>query len=289
MRVAENYQDRSSENVRPAIVNTRRLEVRGENTYISLLKPPRGTPVTYGPPDVVVACEPLHELVARRKAAQTQLVLADRSLHRSPGRLREHLQDIVDRNRGRRVVFTLGLCGKATVGLAVSAGEMVFPQVDDCLALLMGSGETYREECRRCPGTYYLSQGWLDSADDLVSEFERSLGRYGPARTARLFDTLLRHYRRVAYIRVGRPQEETDHVSRALEFARRFGLKFSVLQARLSLLDDLLHGRPRPDVLHIPAGGRTRVTDFLPYIEDPPAAGRAAQVPASRVRRGAGS
>lgn len=232
---------------------------------------------------VVVTCEPLREVLSLVEPTPAQVLLVDRNFHRSPDRLREHLQGLINENRDATMVLAIGLCGEATVGLKASGGTLVLPRVDDCLALLMGSQEAYREQARQCPGTYYLSKGWLESGDDVVSDFDRCVERYGPDRTARIFQSLLRHYRQVVFIRTGVPGEESQ-LSRAAAFAERFGLALRVVPGDLSLMSDLIHNRESRHVIRVPGGGRTTVADFLPGVAGFGTAVRASS-PAVRLDR----
>jgi len=38
---------------------------------------------------------------------------------------------------------------------------LVIPQVHDCIALFLGSDRIYKEQFKKCPGTYYFTAGWV--------------------------------------------------------------------------------------------------------------------------------
>jgi hypothetical protein len=212
---------------------------------------------------IVIACEPMREVLPRLGPSPDRVILLDWNLHRSPDRLRQHLQALVDEYGDAEVVLAMGLCGEGTVGLKSSRGALVVPRVDDCLALLRGSQKAHREQTRMCPGTYYLTKGWLDSGDAIVTEFERCVRRYGSERALRAFRSLFRHYRQVVFIELGLAGEKRA-MARAEEFAERFGMDMKVVLGDLALLADVIHGRPNPHIARFPAGQATKMTDFLP-------------------------
>ena len=85
-------------------------------------------------------------------------------LHDKPNELRLRLQSAIDNaardERCCRIVVGYGICGRGSVGINAPHVPLVFPRVHDCIALFMGSDESYRREFARSPGTFYLSAGW---------------------------------------------------------------------------------------------------------------------------------
>lgn len=210
-----------------------------------------------------MTCQPLVELVAALAGDRGPLVPVDGTLHRSPSRLRGHLQQIIDGAGASRLVLAMGLCGGATSDLAAGRATLALPLVDDCLALLLGSQEEYRRQTGECPGTYFLSKGWLDSPDSIVGEYERCRALRGADFARRMVRCLIGGYRRMVYIETGLPGEE-EAVSRAGAFASAFGLEFLRRPGDLALLSNLVRGRPDPRVLTLPPGATTSFFDFLP-------------------------
>lgn len=212
---------------------------------------------------LLITCEPLREVLSLLGPLPPRVVVLDRNLHRSPDLLRGRLQEVIDENHGAGpIILAMGMCGEATVGLRAEGATLVLPRVDDCLALLLGSQEAYREQARECPGTYYLSKGWLDSGDAVVSDYDRCVERYGAERAGRLFGALLRHYRQVVYIHLGLPDEQTQ-LERATGFAERFGLSLRVVPGDLSLMRDVVQSRDRRNIIRVPPGQPTSVAHFL--------------------------
>ncbi|HSW09945.1 MAG TPA: DUF1638 domain-containing protein [Bacillota bacterium] len=212
-------------------------------------------------PDMVVTCQPLAEIVQGLIHADCALHRVDGALHRSPSRLREHLQQLIDVYPGRRIGLAMGLCGGATSGLRAAPGGLALPKVHDCIALLLGSQAAYRELAAECAGTYYLSKGWVDSQGSLLADHARCVDRWGAEQAGRIFGAILHNYRRLVYIHAGLPGEGLA-ADRGRAFATEFNLDFAILQADLGLLSDLLRGEPAAGAITLKAGAYTSLHDF---------------------------
>lgn len=213
-------------------------------------------------PDVVVTCQPLAEIVQGLMHGDCRLHRVDEALHRSPSLLRGHLQQLIDAHPGHRLVLAMGLCGGATAGLRAGSGGLIMPRVHDCIALLLGSQQAYRELAAACAGTYYLSKGWAEAPGSLLAECARYAEQWGARKAGRIFSVLLGNYRRLVYIHAGLPGEDLT-AERGRAFAARLNLDFAIERADLSLLRELLRGTPTPGAITIRAGARTSLSDFL--------------------------
>lgn len=86
-------------------------------------------------------------------------------------KMREKLQaeiDSIDIQNYDAILMCYGLCNNGTRDLHAEI-PLVIPRAHDCITLLMGSKETYKEYFFANPGTYFLSSGWLER-DDLDVE-----------------------------------------------------------------------------------------------------------------------
>jgi hypothetical protein len=204
----------------------------------------------------------LAEIVQGLLGGDPKFHRVDETLHRSPSLLREHLQAVIDAHPRQRIVLTMGLCGGATAGLRAGSGGLSLPRVDDCLALLLGSRQLYRELAAQCAGTYYLSKGWVEARGSLLADHARWGEQWGAAKARQVFGTLLRKYRRVVYIHAGLLREDLA-VDQGKAFAAQFQLDFSIAPADLRLLAQLLRGEPAREIIALPAGAGTSLADFL--------------------------
>lgn len=132
----------------------------------------------------LIACEVLFReccLAAAQAQAIIDLVMLPQGLHNTPADLRARVQQEIDRLEGGPEVVTaandadeappskydailLGyaLCSNGVVGLAPRRTPLVIPRGHDCVTLLLGSKEAYREYFDTHRGIYWYSSGWIE-------------------------------------------------------------------------------------------------------------------------------
>jgi len=153
----------------------------------------------------------------------------DYGLHRAPQRLKQTLQSALNAIESPgAVVLGYGLCGNGINGIRTGRHTLIFPRVHDCIALLLGSRRAYQREMQATPGTYFLTQGWLEAGSHPLGEFREYTARYGPDEAAWIMDQQYRNYERLALIVHSRRDLEACR-PQALEvarFCRRWGLRY---------------------------------------------------------------
>ncbi len=122
-----------------------------------------------------------------------------------PPTLKSKLQEAIDASCEHfdTILLGYGLCSMALVGLRANQCTLVTPRVDDCIAIFLGSHQSYLEQASKAPGTYYLTKGWIEVADTPFDEYERLIAKYGKTRADRVMKTLLKNYTRLVYIDTG--------------------------------------------------------------------------------------
>ncbi len=205
----------------------------------------------------------------------------DAGLHETPGKLRETVQEAIDRAAIEgfdAVALAYGLCGRGTSGLIARGITVVVPRVHDCLTLFLGSREEYRRQFRRHPGTYYLTPGWFTRKLGLDQtgrarcwthdvrdhpRFDELAERYGEREAAEIVSFLgswKRNYTRVAVIDTG-----CDGVEECVRLAERIaaGLDWECerIDGDTELLRDLVRGNWDDErFLVLRSGQRTEVS-----------------------------
>ncbi len=131
-----------------------------------------------------IGCEVLFRefcLAAARSTAIVDPVMLPQGLHCVPADLRTRVQREIDRleNGGPEYVpyaeidtlppprydaILLGyaLCSNGVVGLTSRRIPLVIPRGHDCITLLLGSKEAYREYFDTHRGIYWYSSGWIE-------------------------------------------------------------------------------------------------------------------------------
>jgi len=247
---------------------------------------------------VILACEMIEdevrlalEVVAPQE--RPPLVWVESGLHERPERLREVLQGLIDRldsaaeageataipsvkpGRGpaadRRdqikvepvdeVVLALGFCGSALQGLKSKHLRLVFPRVDDCVALFLGKG-CRREQIPRDPRHYYLTRGWFNHESTLKEMFEDWQERFGVERAAKLRKTMFSGYEQVSLIDT-EAYEIEDCLSESQAVAADLELEHGVVQGSVHLLERLFRGERDGEIVVVMPGEAIELTHLF--------------------------
>ena len=225
----------------------------------------------------VIACGVL-ALDLKAVAAETGLDLSleflPGGLHREPRELRRRLQAAIDAasqaGSADLIAIGYGVCGLGTVGIHARQIPLAVPRVHDCIALFLGSDAAYRRQFAACPGTYYISTGWVDEKASPLGasdsepkntgpanvDYEELVGRYGRenADAIRYFlSSWQRNYKRAAFIDTGGDAASRRHADIARTMASEFGWKYEELRGTRELLTKLIKERSSTDeILVVP-------------------------------------
>lgn len=194
----------------------------------------------------VLACATVEAELRPLLPPDVELRVMEQGLHRAPDRLRERLQQEIETIDADEILLGYGLCGNGVVGLVSRRARLILPRVDDCISILLGSSDRYREEFRREPGTYWLSHGWIEHGENPYTDYQRCLQKWDEATARWVAGELLKGYRRLVLIDTG-----ACPVMRirgyAMEFAAFFGLRYEEMKGGDCLLRALLSAEERDD------------------------------------------
>lgn len=220
------------------------------------------------------------EQVAARLAPGLRLEFLPAGLHDDARELRRRLQRAVDgaseAGECDLIAIGYGLCGGGTAGLRARGVPLALPRVSDCIAMLMGSDAAYRRQLSGCPGTYFVSAGWVESQAERLSgdpdewienkavgaDFDRLRTRYGGENAdevRRFLDSWKRNYRRAVFIDTGAGGRRAYYESVARALADRYGWRYEKLTGTHDLFVKLLTAESSSDeILVVPPGRATR-------------------------------
>ncbi len=227
----------------------------------------------------VIACRSLAkdmDVVAGRLGIEITPEYLPHGLHNEPNVLRTRLQKAIDEatadDAPDLIAVGYGVCGRGTIGVRARSVPLAIPRVHDCISLFLGSDAAYRRQFDRCPGTYYITGGWVNEESDPngPNAFAGHLGepwpqyseealaeKYGRenAQAIRYFlDSWKRNYSRVAFIDTGLEGKDryADHARR---MAEDFDLEYAELPGDVTLLSKVLTAtETTDDVLFVPPG-----------------------------------
>ena len=133
----------------------------------------------------VISCAVLErelQLCASRSKNEIDVLLLEQGLHNTPEELRRRVQEAIeqaDEQGFDAVILGYGLCCRGTIGLQSNKSRLVIPRGHDCITILLGSKEKYREYFDSHPGIYWYSSGWIKHNDQpSLSRYEKVLAEY---------------------------------------------------------------------------------------------------------------
>lgn len=193
---------------------------------------------------VILACETLRrelEQAMCRTGTALPVFWLPGGAHNVPEKRREQIQSALDKLQGfDTVLLAMSLCGGSLQGLESGNRTLVVPRCDDCITLLLG-----QELRRKHPGTYFLTEGWLQGERNIRAEYRHCVEAHGKARAKRIFGRMFAHYRYLALVDTIPPVPETEALCR--EIAETLELEYRFLEGSCGWLEDLLARRWHPD------------------------------------------
>ena len=211
----------------------------------------------------VFACSTLADEIQKILPSDIDLELLPYALHREPKKLQLELQQRIDADTEHdTLLFGYGLCSYGVANLHAVRHTLVIPRVHDCISILMGARQIYDREFEKCPGSIYLSKGWIDQGAEPLAEFKRYSESYGEENAQWLIDTQYSNYQRVVFIDtgVGNTKELVDY---SREVAKYIKVDYQEQQGFLRLLEKLVQGEWDDEFVVTPPGRMVMQRSFL--------------------------
>lgn len=135
----------------------------------------------------IIACRVLtRELswLAAKGPHMVEITWLPQGLHHTPDELRasvaaaiEQIHENIRTEKLRyapdAIALGYGLCSNGVLGLETKDIPLIVPRTDDCIALLLGAQKRYLELFKTHGGTYWLSNGWVESSAGTPEEWHR--------------------------------------------------------------------------------------------------------------------
>lgn len=230
-----------------------------------------------------IGCEIIYReacLLAARSRNMIDLEFLHKGLHDlETADMVTELQQAVDRADAdggyEAVLLGYARCNDGAVGLRARTSPLVIPKAHDCITFFFGSRGAYKEHFDSCPGTYYLTTGWLergDSSDErsmpahskrsvmaqlgLTDSYEQLVAKHGKDNADYIIETLggwQKHYSKCLFLRMG-VCDERPFIEQARRRAESNNWTFECRDGDLSLLEKLFSGQWDDDFVVVEPG-----------------------------------
>ncbi|MDO4542489.1 MAG: DUF1638 domain-containing protein, partial [Bacillota bacterium] len=128
----------------------------------------------------MIACEIIRDEIEAYLAEHPvayPIVYLPPDLHLFPDKLREYLQEFIDRiDNVDHIVLPMGRCGNGTLGLKSKNASLILPKCEDCVNLIL-SEDSLKVE--RPKYSMFFTEGWLRHDTSPIGEYRRTVEKYG--------------------------------------------------------------------------------------------------------------
>ncbi len=223
-----------------------------------------------------VVCKVLQReayLCASRSEHVVDVMLMPQGLHNEPDELRRRVQEALERTVDIQdrpydaCLLGYGLCSNGIVGIEARI-RTVIPRGHDCITLLLGSKEKYRQYFDNHRGIYWYSDGWIENSNQPGKErYEQTLQsyveKYGQENAEYLMQmeqNWIKEYSWATYVDWGLPKSR-QHRQFTKECAEFLNWNYDELAGDPSLLQDLVNGKWDDDCFLVAEPGQKIAAD----------------------------
>lgn len=204
---------------------------------------------------IILSCPTLKgELLAALKQANNNstVYFLPKELHSSPDKLREYLQDFIDRlyNVDRVVICTSG-CGGGTTGLVASTAELVIPKTRDCVDILLSEEDALKDVRKR---RVYMTKSWYDYHQESSLNLDKLIAAKGKEEAENFIRSLYKGFEEFYIVDTG--TYDIQEIMDGLQpFIKVLNGKFTIVKGSYALLHQIAEENYIGRFLTVPKGG----------------------------------
>lgn len=154
----------------------------------------------------LIACSMMEDeinSVLKQSDITIPIVWMDRGFHNTPEKLNMKLQDQIDRLQDQdEILLAFGLCGNGTERLCSPNTKLIIPRFDDCINLLLCTGQRTSRALTKTD-SLYLTRGWTLDKEAILQQYEIIKEQYDEEMCDIIFETMYGHYNAVTVIDTG--------------------------------------------------------------------------------------
>lgn len=149
---------------------------------------------------LIIACEAFKgELEVFKDSITVKILWIEQALHNVPDKLHLNVLEKIQEaekylNLGDIVLLFLGNCGGALKGISSQTLTLVYPNVDDCIPVILGSMERFKAIQAEKLGTFYLNKNWIDAGEDPLSSSRKYIETYGEKKGWKVSKLMYKNY-----------------------------------------------------------------------------------------------
>ncbi|GAB4262143.1 DUF1638 domain-containing protein [Thermincola ferriacetica] len=212
---------------------------------------------------LVIACEAFRgELDYFKDSIDVEVLWVQHSLHNTPDQLKLELMKKIEEAEkklkpGSTVLLMFGNCGGALNSLKSRTLALIYPDVADCIPIILGSMDRYKKLQKEKPGTFYLNKAWIDSGEDPLGSSKKYINMYGEEKGWKVTKRMYKNYTHFTLIDNGCYDLE-KYRQYTMAACEKFGKAYSEEKGDLSFVEAILN-RQCPMVSIPPCNSETTV------------------------------
>jgi hypothetical protein len=214
---------------------------------------------------LVLACAVMEREMNQFQNGRVEFKFFDYGLHRTPEKMAKALQVEIDQASEENydgIILGYGLCSNGIVGVHSRKKRLIIPRIHDCISLFLGSPESYKEQVKQYPGTYYLTPGWIEKGETPISKFNSYARSYGEETARWVLHEEMKNYTRIVFIDTG-VDNSKSYQKIAHQNADFLGISYERLKGSPKLFKDLVSGIWEKDFLVLSRGQTVKQEMFL--------------------------
>lgn len=149
---------------------------------------------------LIIACEAVRgELQAFEAEIKVPILWLEQALHNLPDQLHAKVLEKVKEAEkllepAETVLLFLGNCGGALKGIYSETLVLTYPDVADCIPIILGSKEKFMSLQSVRPGSFYLNKNWIDAGEDPLNSCKKYVAGYGEKKGWKVARLMYKNY-----------------------------------------------------------------------------------------------